>query len=286
MDPAASLPTAALDGAGRVAGDVPCRRCGYNLRGLSPDGRCPECGTAVGRSIHGDLLRYSDPAWVGHLAAGALLMIISMLGGIVVGCFSLPLFEFCRTAVHFVGYWMLTMPDPGRDQQRPIWNIRQVIRLLATAEILAYLVVLILYLIPGFLGALPTALALTGTILFFLFVLGGLVAQLLLFIHLWRLALRIPNDSLARQTRTLMWGIIWSMALIVGGVAITLVFFGSVTGGSAMRMGLFLAAAVVLWLLVFVIWWIVLLFRYRSEFRQAARFAKETWAAAAPPDTT
>ena len=38
--------------------------------------------------------------------------------------------------------------------------------------------------------------------------------------------------------------------------------------------------------LVFGIWCIVLLFRYRSEFRQAARIANETWAAATPPDTT
>jgi len=30
-----------------VASDLACEACGYNLRTLSNDGVCPECGTAV-----------------------------------------------------------------------------------------------------------------------------------------------------------------------------------------------------------------------------------------------
>jgi hypothetical protein len=37
--------------------DTPCSYCGYNLRGLEKDGRCPECGVAIAQSIRGDLLR-------------------------------------------------------------------------------------------------------------------------------------------------------------------------------------------------------------------------------------
>ncbi len=80
MDPAARLPTAALDSAGRVAQDVPCRTCGYNLRGLSPDDRCPECGTAVARSMRGDLLAAADPAWLRRVCRGQLYIGI---GGVV-----------------------------------------------------------------------------------------------------------------------------------------------------------------------------------------------------------
>jgi ribosomal protein S27AE len=47
--------------AGVIIADTTCRRCGYNLRGLSRDGRCPECGTPIGLSTHGDLLRSSGP---------------------------------------------------------------------------------------------------------------------------------------------------------------------------------------------------------------------------------
>jgi uncharacterized repeat protein (TIGR04138 family) len=32
-------------------GDLPCVECGYNLRGLASDGRCPECGADVADSI-------------------------------------------------------------------------------------------------------------------------------------------------------------------------------------------------------------------------------------------
>lgn len=31
--------------------DLRCDRCGYRLRGLQPDGRCPECGLAIRASI-------------------------------------------------------------------------------------------------------------------------------------------------------------------------------------------------------------------------------------------
>lgn len=35
----------------RVASDLECVACGYNLRTLSTQGRCPECGEGVARSI-------------------------------------------------------------------------------------------------------------------------------------------------------------------------------------------------------------------------------------------
>jgi hypothetical protein len=32
--------------------DLPCIRCGYNLRGLKPDGNCPECGAPIRKSLN------------------------------------------------------------------------------------------------------------------------------------------------------------------------------------------------------------------------------------------
>ena len=52
-----------FDEAGRIAEDLPCLRCGYNLRGLGSEAACPECASAVGQSIQGDLLRFCDPVW-------------------------------------------------------------------------------------------------------------------------------------------------------------------------------------------------------------------------------
>ena len=56
---------------GSVEGDIPCRKCSYNLRGLPLDGRCPECGTPVGVSVNGELLRYSDPEFIQTLRRGS-----------------------------------------------------------------------------------------------------------------------------------------------------------------------------------------------------------------------
>lgn len=36
---------------GSIATDLPCAGCRYNLRGLRPEGRCPECGLEIGQSI-------------------------------------------------------------------------------------------------------------------------------------------------------------------------------------------------------------------------------------------
>src|SRR5690242_2831255 len=53
-----------------VETDALCRRCGYNLRGLPLDGRCPECATPVGLSLRGDLIRFSDPRWSARVVGG------------------------------------------------------------------------------------------------------------------------------------------------------------------------------------------------------------------------
>ena len=66
---------AAVDEQGRLIEDVPCRRCGYNLRSLPADGKCPECGSAVAISIHGFYLRFAPPAWVRRVALGAKLLV-------------------------------------------------------------------------------------------------------------------------------------------------------------------------------------------------------------------
>lgn len=40
-----------LDAQDALAQDVPCLRCGYNLRGLNVDGQCPECGARIRRTL-------------------------------------------------------------------------------------------------------------------------------------------------------------------------------------------------------------------------------------------
>lgn len=53
-----------------VENETPCRACGYLLRGLPVDGRCPECGLAVEASLQSDFLRFSDRRWLRTIDRG------------------------------------------------------------------------------------------------------------------------------------------------------------------------------------------------------------------------
>ena len=62
-----------------VAEDRPCRRCGYNVRGLRLGGRCPECGTALGVGGRPRGAAAINDAPVEHLSSlrtGSLLMLV------------------------------------------------------------------------------------------------------------------------------------------------------------------------------------------------------------------
>lgn len=64
--------------------DLSCMICGYNLRSLTPDGTCPECGADIARSTQGDLLKFADRGWVGSVYRGTCLL--TLADGLLVIC--------------------------------------------------------------------------------------------------------------------------------------------------------------------------------------------------------
>ena len=78
--------------------DILCLSCGYNLRGLSSAGKCPECGTIINASLRGDLLKNSDPAWVRRISRGASLAYLGIMV-IIVG--------FILTVISTIGLSLL-----------------------------------------------------------------------------------------------------------------------------------------------------------------------------------
>lgn len=91
--PAAPQP---LDAAGRVAVDLSCVACGYNLRTLLAEGRCPECTQPVASAI--DKYR-GYPEWLSESAENLVLLArialaILVLGGLGSILLFLPLLSF------------------------------------------------------------------------------------------------------------------------------------------------------------------------------------------------
>ena len=68
----------------RILTDVPCLRCRYNLRGVDPQGQCPECGHLNHVSLLAweedrralPPIRESDPRWIRAAAEGMWLAVI------------------------------------------------------------------------------------------------------------------------------------------------------------------------------------------------------------------
>ena len=57
-----------------VAEGVICIRCAYELVGLRPAGDCPECGTAIARSLSEDRIVDADPLWLRRIILGLALL--------------------------------------------------------------------------------------------------------------------------------------------------------------------------------------------------------------------
>src|SRR5262245_39754607 len=68
----------------RIDSDLLCR-CGYNLRGLYSDGRCPECSEPVEHALRIGLALTPDRRWLARCrrACGFLIAagVISLAGG-------------------------------------------------------------------------------------------------------------------------------------------------------------------------------------------------------------
>lgn len=76
-DAAAPAPVTITDDAGRLAVSLQCVTCGYDLRTLSREGRCPECATPVSRACRTASLQFAPPAWFKRMYRGVRLLQVS-----------------------------------------------------------------------------------------------------------------------------------------------------------------------------------------------------------------
>lgn len=288
MDPTAMLlANVALDADGRIDQDVTCTRCGYNLRGLSPEGVCPECASPVGRSIQGDFLRFSSPDWVEGLASGMNWIVAGILIAILGACVEsqaarataqVNLVEVVILAlgiVSVVGFWMVTAPDPAREQDEPWWAARSLAR---SSVVLDYA---LNWLGLGT-GAMHPWLA---AVLAVLIVVTSLVKMIAGLVYARQLALRIPDRKLATECRQIMWG--WIILLVLPAVCFGGLGMAGQTGRPLAPWGNGLMVLMCGWLiilLILAIFTLLIVMRFRRQLSTAAMHARVTWAAmSAPP---
>ena len=307
-----------FDEAGVIIADTACRRCGYNLRGLHQDSRCPECGTPIGLSTHGDLLRFSDPEWVEKLALGIKYIIwavvISIALGAAAGCLTgalgaSPVFlqgvMVLGGLLGVYGAWLLTAPDPSRIGEDRYITARKIVRFALLIGVLSQVTRLAVKALPPMPAALFTLLIIAGV----LAQLIGVVGEFAKFSYVGMLADRIPASNLAAWARFLRWALAASTALAaVAGAAVGLArawtaggagpapssapsaatqtafqTWASSLGGAGMAGLACMALTLGIAALVFAVMAFILYVRVGRRFREQAGIARATWAAAIAP---
>jgi hypothetical protein len=302
----------ALDMAGRIDADITCRGCGYNLRGQSLSNTCPECGASVEWSTRVDRLAYHDPAWLGSLKRGMLWFIIAIFAAIALSFVNFVVASVLQpagaspfapqpgqagsppnftqamrsqmggtaqlavglvigmisSALYLIGIWQLTTPMPGASEG-PVCSSRVLFRwgwITATAISLAGQAALMVHLWVGMALSVLTLVPM-------------LFAFFAMFVYLGGLARRVPNRSLASQTRTVMWGFVLSIGLFPAAflLAMLVALLGGNSSGIAAAVAIITCGGACLGLLGVVglsLWWLVLLFFYYADFAKAEQHAR------------
>jgi uncharacterized membrane protein len=234
-------------------------------------------------SVEQSALAHADPDWLSGLRQGATLslwLVAAFVALVVVFVFTGGLREshpgtmkFVGTVfllvTHALGLWAnyrLTRPDPIRPGDAELLTRRAAWSALAAVtglSLIGYAAATL-----GAPGVLVGALAWVNN---FLWLLGWVC----LLLWLRDLASRVGDYTLAERTRTVMWGtaIVFVLAMIVQAVQMSLSTHASGPGRQPQGIACF-GGVVGLAGIIFGIWWVMLLVRYRRVFAVAAESAR------------
>lgn len=263
----------------QVAKDTPCRRCSYNLRGLRMNGQCPECGTPVGVSTLGDLLRFSDPAWLQKLGWGLMLVMVEVGTAVAVVGVSLYIFlgswrswiMLVGAVIGISGAWLLTVPDPSGLGEAQYATTRRFVRVTLGFDLAWRTITLIagsFNLAVGVFSFLDAAQLVA--------ILVGASGEFAKFLYLRKLINRIPHHWLARQAMFLQWTYPLGLTML----SLTLAMLRMSTG----RTGMLWFVSMLGWLTTFhTLLYIVMIFFFNQTRRVVGRqlgLARQSWASA------
>lgn len=260
--------------------DCSCIGCAYNLRGLAVSANCPECGSPVNRSIHGDSLWHSDSRWLRMLRWGTLLlfsMSLVNLGwhwALHFGDLDYSEIEYLYVSgmlifsgVNLVAVWLLTMGEPRAAAESTRVSLRGFTRCLLIASVLGGMT-------AGMISLSKMSYELS---IFFhsvasLTYMGGAVGEVLFLVMLSRYARRMNSRALAKWTRitcvvSILANVPYAFAKIYFAVSYVWEFYPSVWAYEwsyeLRKYGVFANGAV----------FIPLILIYYHKFENARRFA-------------
>ncbi|MCH7596570.1 MAG: hypothetical protein IID35_08425 [Planctomycetes bacterium] len=268
--------------------DILCVHCGYNLRGLTSDGRCPECGGAIADSMRGELLRFADVEWLTKLRLGVALklwaitlaVLLAMGGGVVTGVTGSPdavwliavVTMFVSAALGLWGTWCITAPDPRLSLSEQSVTLRKVIRACAVAGLASGVHEYSGAGVVAASEALSVVLIAVGGI----GSLAGFVATYAELFYLRRFVRRVPDPALAKSTTSLIWvlPIFACCAVAFLGVVFFVVGFPGGFGGPGATTAtvppssvlIVLPCAGAVFALFLFLWYVRVLTKYRKVF--------------------
>lgn len=202
-----------------AATDVLCVQCGYNLRGLVPTGRCPECGTAIAESFCGTLLRFANPKWLNRLRWGARLLFwvnlamvvespmswLATIGGAWTAVWYV--FSVALSVTYLVGVFLFTTQEPRLSLTESTWSWRHLMRRALIVAVVVGLARNAAQLMDTDIGAWAT---------YILSIITYAVVVFSTFAYVRELAVRIPHPRMARSARILKWSLTISFLLCYG----------------------------------------------------------------------
>ncbi|MCH7961081.1 MAG: hypothetical protein IIC49_01970 [Planctomycetes bacterium] len=256
---------------------TPCPRCGYELTGLSAEGRCPECGSPVAAALRPDHLVYSSPDYVAKLHTGAFLVVLSLailivhfIGGTFFafagrtgGAGGEVLFSivgFANGILALIGWWLLSSPDPGKAGVDRGATSRRVLRVLLSVRIAILAFSLVLGFVTVSPWSMPLMLMVTGVdqIVF----LAAFVTSL---VYLKTLAGRMPGGAIEREADVVLKFGIVVLVLVVAVVGLAIM---GMIGGLGVIVGGCLMIPTLLMMLILFVLYLFLLDRTRQALKE------------------